>query len=179
MEIHGFEVEARAPSADDGEFGAWCGDRFGVVPVLSVLVPSLDAALAAVTATEVPRAEGEDGRLARVTGVPGGVAVELVEPLPAGAYEAHIDEFVAGAADLEGPATEELAAAVLAVLAEAWDRVDAVFEGVAHNKVLATMLLLSQGARAGDVAPDSPAYWQRSAASTLASGFVTRGVTED
>lgn len=180
MEIHGFEVEARAADGST-EFGAWCGARFGgVEPVVSVLVASMDASLAALApdVREVEREEdGEHGRLARLAGVPAGVAVELVEPAPPGSYEASIDEFVAGAADLEGPATDELADGVLAVLAESWSRVDALFEGVAHNKVLAVMLLLSQQARAGDVTPDSPTYWQRSAASTLASGFVTRGAS--
>ena len=177
MEIHGFEVEARAADGATA-FGAWCGARFGgAEPVLSVLVPSMDAALAALAeAREAPTPDGR-GRLAVVGGVPGGVAVELVEPAPPGSYEASIDEFVAGAADLEGPATEALADGVLAVLAESWGRVDALFAGVAHNKVLAVMLLLSQRARADDATPDSPAYWQRSAASTLASGFVSRGAS--
>jgi hypothetical protein len=173
MEIHGFEVEARAAASEDGAFAGWCGARFGgVVPVLAVLVPSLDAALAEVPGTEVA---GEHGRVARVADVPGGVPVELVEPAPPGSHEVAIDEFVAGAADLPGGPTEELADAVLEVLAGAWSQVDALFEGVAHNKVLATMLLLGQRARASDVETDSPLYWQRSAASTLASGFVTRG----
>ena len=183
MEIHGFEVEARA--ADGATpFGAWCGAAFGgVEPVVSVLVASMDEALASVVgAREVERpageGEGERARVARIGGVPGGVALELVEPAPPGSYEASIDEFVAGAADLDGPATEVLADGVLSVLAEAWGRVDGLFEGVAHNKVLAVMLLLSQRARAGDVGPDAPAYWQRSAASTLASGFVSRGATD-
>jgi NTE family protein len=48
MEIHGFEVEARTADRATA-FGAWCGDRFGgVEPVVSVLVRSMDAALAAV-----------------------------------------------------------------------------------------------------------------------------------
>ena len=176
MEIHGFEVEARAVAEPATPFGAWCAEAFGgVEPVVSVLVPSMDEALAALASAREVGAE--HGRVAVVDGVPGGVTVELVEPAPPGAHERSIDDFVAGASGLDGPPTEQLADAVLDVVAEAWARIADAFEGVAHDKVLAVMLLLGQRARAGDVAPDSPTYWQRSAASTLASGFVTRGAS--
>ena len=117
--------------------------------------------------------EDEDARAVRIIG-PAGAVVDVVQPAPAGAYEERIGGFIASAADLDGPPTDELGAAVLAVVADAWQAIDRLLDGVAHNKVLATMLLVSQRSRETGAA-DSPAYWQQSAASTLLSGFVGRG----
>ena len=51
--------------------------------------------------------------------------------------------------------------------------VEALMEGEAHNKVLATQLLLRQRARA--LGMDDPEQWPLHAASTLLSGLVIRG----
>jgi hypothetical protein len=99
----------------------------------------------------------------------------VIQPAPAGAYEARIGGFIDSASDLAGPPTDELADRAIAVVADAWAAIDRLLEGVAHNKVLATMLLVSQRSREGGT--DSPVFWQRSAASTLLSGFVGRGAS--
>lgn len=65
-------------------------------------------------------------------------------------------------------------ATVEQIVADAWQRIDDALEGVAHNKVLAVQLLLDQLGRQAD--PDTSQQWQRFAASTLMSGFITRGV---
>jgi hypothetical protein len=142
-----------------------------VVPRLIASVTDLDRAGVAATAIDLS-AEDEDARGVRIT-APGGVTVDVIQPAPAGSYESRIGGFIAAAADLAGPPTDELGDAVIAVVAEAWASIDRLLDGVAHNKVLATMLLVSQRSRGGGT--DSPAFWQRSAASTLLSGFVGRG----
>jgi hypothetical protein len=112
----------------------------------------------------------------RITG-PAGATVDVVQPVPPGFYEDRIGGFIDSAADLDGPPTDQLADAVLDVVANAWSAIEGLLEGVAHNKVLATMLLMGQRSRA-DEPIDSPLYWQQSAASTLLSGFVGRGARE-
>lgn len=180
MDIQGFEVEPRTEGGTS-EFDRWYAERFGMVPALGVLVADLDAAVSGLRAlgTEVgeieERSEG-DGRWVVAVG-PAGQPVEVIQAATVADHEHRITAFIDTAAPLDGPPTEELAAAVADVVADAWDRIEARLAGVAHNKVLAVMLLLSQRSRADDVAPDSPVYWQRSAASTLASGFVSRGAS--
>jgi hypothetical protein len=180
MDLLGFEVEAQTPTEADRALDArrWLADAFGVVPRLSALVGDLDAAvveLAAKGITAVPVAvddgDGEEhlARGVRLTG-PAGIEVDVIQPAPAGHHEARITEFIDSAAGLDGPPTDELAEAVLAIITNAWHAVEARLQGVAPNKVLATHLLLSQQSR--HEPPTSPTYWQRSAASTLLSGFV-------
>jgi hypothetical protein len=179
MDIEGFDVETRVESGGS-EFDRWYGERFGVVPSLAVRVADLDAAVLELVArgTEVgavhQRDEDEGGGRWAVAVGPAGQPVEVVEPAPPEEGERRISGFIEGAEPLAGPPTEELLAAVLAVVGDAWSRIDVLLEGVAHNKVLATMLLAGEHARDPDVRPDAPAYWQRSAASTLLSGFVGR-----
>ena len=119
--------------------------------------------------------EDVEPRGVRVTG-PAGATVDVVQPVPPGYYDRRIGGFIDSTVGLDGPPTDEVADAVLAVLAEAWDRIEGLLDGVAHNKVLATMLLVGQRSRAGDF--DSPLRWQQSAASSLLSGFVGRGARE-
>jgi hypothetical protein len=172
-------VEARVPEADDltTDVGRWYAERFGVVPRVTAFVSDLDAAVTELavdgTGSTTLDLDDEDARGVRLRG-PSGVAVDVVQLAPAGTQEERIGGFIASAADLDGPPTEELADRTEAILAEAWDAIDRLLDGVAHNKVLATMLLVGQRARS-DVATDSPEHWQRSAASSLLSGFVGRG----
>ena len=183
-------MEAQAPTADDLTHGAgrWFADTFGVVPRLATYVADLDAAVDELAAKGIATApappgggdgdqDGDDVPIRRVRVIgPSGLTVDLVQPAPAGHHEARITEFIDSAADLEGPPTTEVAASVLAAVTDAWDAIEAHLEGVAHNKVLAAQLLLSQQSRSE--APDAPEYWQRSAASTLLSWFVGRGVAD-
>ena len=181
MDLFGFEVEAQPPAAADleGEAGRWFAEALGVVPRLSVMVGDLDAAVEelanrGVAAEPITVGEDDDEALARGVRLrgPAGITIVVIQPAPAGHYEARITGFIDSAADLEGPPTDELADAVVAIVADAWRAIDTRLHGVAHNKVLATHLLLSQQSRAD--APDSPSYWQRSAASTLLSSFIGR-----
>jgi hypothetical protein len=180
MELFGFEVEVGAPTDADRatDAGRWFLDAFGVVPRLTALVGDLDAAVAELVARRidaVPFETGEDASSAvRVAG-PAGLAVDVVQPAPAGHYEEAIGSFISSAADLAGPPTDDLADAVNDIVAAAWREIERRLDGVAHNKVLATHLLLSQRSRGID--PRDEAYWQASAASTLLSGFVGRGAT--
>jgi hypothetical protein len=57
---------------------------------------------------------------------------------------------------------------------EAWADLEGIMEDKAHNKVLATQLLLSQQARG--MQPDESEQWRLFAASTLLSGMVVRNV---
>ena len=185
MDLLGFEVEAQTPDGADLEHdaGRWFADAFGVVPRITTYVDDLAAAVTELAAKGIateplalPDAvDDEDAGLARAVRLvgPAGFTVDVVQPEPAGHSEGRITEFIDAAADLAGPPTAELADAVLAIVADANRAIEARLEGVAHNKVLATHLLLSQQSRAD--APDSPTYWQRSAASTLLSWFVGRG----
>lgn len=89
--------------------------------------------------------------------------------------ERHVAEFIAKADELEGPATEELAGQVLAILRDTWARVARVLGNQANNKVIATMLWLSRRSR--ETPPTDPEYWRLSAASTLASAMIPAGGT--
>lgn len=180
MEILGFEIEPRAEGGTS-EFDRWYAERFGLVPALGVLVADLEAAVTALRAagTEVgpaqARDEGEGGGRWAVAVGPAGQPVDVVQAATVAEHDRRITGFIDGAESLTGPPTEELAAAVLAAVVDAWQRVERLLDGVAHNKVLATNLLLSQQARGDDpMATDTPAFWQRSAAATLLSGFVGR-----
>jgi catechol 2,3-dioxygenase-like lactoylglutathione lyase family enzyme len=101
---------------------------------------------------------------------PGGHHVRLHAP-PAGdggaAIEARLTEFIEGAEPLAGPAVATLADGITAVVADAAERIGALIDGVAHNKILATQLLQSQRAR--QVEEGSDDQWRLSAASTLLS----------
>jgi catechol 2,3-dioxygenase-like lactoylglutathione lyase family enzyme len=105
---------------------------------------------------------------------PHGTVLELGEPdyEEARRNEQHIRDFVAGAEDLAGPPVEELTAATAAVLRRAGDELAQLMTGVAHNKVLATQLALSQQARE---APAAQPDWSLHAASTLLSALVIAG----
>jgi catechol 2,3-dioxygenase-like lactoylglutathione lyase family enzyme len=136
------------------------------------------------TAVEELRAAGRDvsepvvrpwGRAVELRD-PAGIPLRLVEVAPtdrAERIEAQLTEFIEGQAGLAGAPTEELAARVAAVLAEAQDRIRAVMTGVAHNKVLATQLLVSQQAR--QVEQGTSEQWRLLAASTLLSDLIVRG----
>jgi hypothetical protein len=156
MELLGFEVEAQAVTAEDTatEAGRWFAATFGVIPRLAAYVADRDAE--------------------RLVG-PAGLTVDLIRPPSAEENESHISEFIDSAADLDGPPTDELADAVVAIVKAAYDAIDERLAGVAHNKVLAAFLLVGQRSRA--TPPDEPEYWQRSAASTLLSSFVGRGAS--
>ncbi len=88
--------------------------------------------------------------------------------------ERRITLFVTSADELPGPPVEELAGRVAALLRAAWTELEAIMEDQAHNKILATQLLLGQQARG--MRPDDPEQWRLYAASTLLSGMVVRGV---
>ena len=90
--------------------------------------------------------------------------------------EWRIARFVASADELPGPSVEELAERVVALMRAALRDIETLMEGEAHNKVLATQLLLSQRARA--LGMDAPEQWPLHAASTLLSGMVVRGVEQ-
>jgi hypothetical protein len=181
MELRWFDLETRSPDeagADEQDAVAgWYAEHFGAVPSIGAVVSDLDGAVAELRAagtTVTDPVVGDEGRSAVATG-PAGMRVELVQATTTEEQERPIAAFIATAAPLAGPPTEELLDGVLGVVADAWSRIDALLDGVAHNKVLATMLLAGQRARSPEVRPDSPAFWQRSAASTLLSGFVGRG----
>ena len=88
--------------------------------------------------------------------------------------ERRITQFVTSADELPGPPVGELAEQVAALMREAWTDLETIMEGQAHNKVLATQLLLSQQARGRR--PDDPEQWRLYAASTLLGGKVVRSV---
>jgi hypothetical protein len=90
--------------------------------------------------------------------------------------ERQIDEFIAAAGALPGPDVSDLADRVATLVGAAGAEIEAVLAGVAHNKVLATQLLLSQRARS--LGPDDPEQWRHFAASTLLSGMVNRGASD-
>jgi len=79
--------------------------------------------------------------------------------------EGRLTEFITAAEPLEGPPVDELADRVAAIVAAAAAEIGTAVEGVAHNKVLATQLLLSQRSR--HVETGSASQWHLSAASTL------------
>jgi hypothetical protein len=87
--------------------------------------------------------------------------------------EQRITQFVTTADELPGPPVEELAERVTALMRAALRDLETIMDGVAHNKVLATQLLLGQRARGRQ--PHDPKQWHLYAASTLLSGIVVRG----
>jgi hypothetical protein len=87
--------------------------------------------------------------------------------------ERRITQFVTSADELSGPPVEELAERVTAVMRAALRDLETIMDGVAHNKVLATQLLLGQRARGRQ--PHDPEQWHLYAATTLLSGIVVRG----
>jgi hypothetical protein len=87
--------------------------------------------------------------------------------------ERRITQFVTSADELSGPAVEELAEQVTALMRAALRELEKLMEDKPHNKVLATQLLLGQRAR--ELQPHDPEQWHLYAASTLLSGIVIRG----
>jgi hypothetical protein len=87
--------------------------------------------------------------------------------------ERRITQFVTSADELSGPPVEELAERVTAVMRAALRDLETIMDGMAHNKVLATQLLLGQRARGRQ--PHDPEQWHLYAATTLLSGIVVRG----
>jgi hypothetical protein len=61
--------------------------------------------------------------------------------------ERRITQFVTSADELPGPRVEELAEQVATLMRAAWSDLEEIMAGKAHNKVLATQLLLGQRAR--------------------------------
>jgi hypothetical protein len=87
--------------------------------------------------------------------------------------ERRITQFVISADELPGPPVEELAERVTALMRAASRDLEKLMDGMPHNKVLATQLLLGQRARGRQ--PHDPKQWHLYAASTLLSGIVVRG----
>ena len=87
--------------------------------------------------------------------------------------ERRITQFVTSADELSGPPVEELAERVTAVMRAALRDLETIMDGMSHNKVLATQLLLGQRARG--LQQHDPEQWHLYAASTLLSGIVVRG----
>jgi hypothetical protein len=87
--------------------------------------------------------------------------------------ERRITHFVTSADELSGPPVEELAERVTAVMRAALRDLETIMDGMSHNKVLATQLLLGQRARGRQ--PHDPEQWHLYAATTLLSGIVVRG----
>jgi hypothetical protein len=87
--------------------------------------------------------------------------------------ERRITQFVTSADELSGPPVEELAERVTAVMRAALRDLETIMDGMSHNKVLATQLLLGQRARGRQ--PHDPEQWHLYAATTLLSGIVVRG----
>lgn len=84
--------------------------------------------------------------------------------------ERRITEFVTTSDELPGPTVADLAERVAGLTRTTWDGIGEIMEGVPHNKLLATQLLLSQRARS--MQPDDPEQWRLYAATTLLSGMV-------
>jgi len=87
--------------------------------------------------------------------------------------EQRITQFITSAEQFPGPPVEELAEQVDALMRTALRDLETIMEGVAHNKVLATQLLVGQ--RAHELQHYDPEQWHLRAASTLLSGIVVRG----
>jgi hypothetical protein len=87
--------------------------------------------------------------------------------------ERRITQFVRSADELPGPPVEELAEVVTALMRAASRDLETIMDGMAHNKILATQLLLGQRARGRQ--PHDPKQWHLYAASTLLSDIVVRG----
>jgi hypothetical protein len=88
--------------------------------------------------------------------------------------ERRITRFVTSADELPGPPVEQIAEQVTELMRAASRDLEKIMEGKAHNKVLATQLLLGQRAR--EVQPDDPEQWRLYAASTLLNDMVVRNV---
>ena len=84
--------------------------------------------------------------------------------------ERQLDEFIATADQLPGPAVDDLVDQVAALIDDAATRIAALVDGVPHNKVLATQLRLSQRARA--LGTEDEGQWRLYAASTLLSELI-------
>ena len=96
------------------------------------------------------------------------------EALDAEEAERRITQFVTSANEHPGPPVEELAQQVTDLMRAASRDLQKSMEGRAHNKVLATQLLLGQRARR--LHPDDPEQWRLFAASTLLNEMVVRNV---
>ena len=92
---------------------------------------------------------------------------ELLDPEEA---ERRISTFIADADALPGLPVARLADDVAAVMDRAWREIEAMMFGVPKNKLIATMLLVSQWARTTDA--HDRQHWQLHAASTLVSGMI-------
>ena len=88
--------------------------------------------------------------------------------------ERRITQFVTAADELPGPPVEDLAQQVTDLMRAASRDLENIMEGKAHNKVLATQLLLGQRSRR--LQPDDPEQWRLYAASTLLSEMGVRNV---
>ena len=95
------------------------------------------------------------------------------EELDAEEAERRITQFISSAEELPGPPVEELAEQVVALMRAASRDLETIMDGMAHNKVLATQLLLGQRARG--LQQHDPEQWPLHAASSLLSGLVIRG----
>ncbi|MBA3425339.1 MAG: hypothetical protein ACR2HO_00890 [Rubrobacteraceae bacterium] len=84
--------------------------------------------------------------------------------------ERRITEFVTTSDELPGPTVADLAERVVGLMRTTWDDIEEIMDGIPHNKLLATQLLLSQRARG--LQPDDPEQWRLFAATTLLSGMV-------
>ena len=87
--------------------------------------------------------------------------------------EQRITQFITSAEQFPGPPAEELAEQVDALMRAALRDLETIMEGMAHNKVVATQLLLGQRAR--ELQHYDPEQWHLRAASTLLSEIVVRG----
>jgi hypothetical protein len=87
--------------------------------------------------------------------------------------ERRITQFAISGDELPGAPVEELAERVTALMRAASRDLETIMDGMAHNKVLATQLLLGQRARGRQ--PHDPQQWHLYAASTLLSWIVVRG----
>jgi L-amino acid N-acyltransferase YncA len=96
---------------------------------------------------------------------------EVLDPEEA---ERRITQFVTAAGELPGPPVEELAEQVAGIMRATFTDLEKIMAGKAHNKLLATQLLLGQRARA--LQSDDPEQWRLHAATTLLSGMVVRSV---
>jgi L-amino acid N-acyltransferase YncA len=88
--------------------------------------------------------------------------------------ERRITQFITSADELPGPPVADLAEQVTSLMRAASRDLGAIMGTKAHNKVLATQLLLSQRARG--LQPDDPEQWRLYSAATLLSGMVVRSV---
>ena len=90
--------------------------------------------------------------------------------------ERHITRFIRSAEELPGPPVAEIAEQVAALMREVSMDLEEILADKAHNKVLATQLLLGQRARG--LRPDDPEQWRLHASTTLLSVMVVRGSRE-